>query len=448
LLGIHIAVNVLVVVLLGPLAGLMLRLAIALSGDAALSDQDILFFALSPSGFAAFITLASVFSIIVFLEYAALISAAWLQRAGSIPTATRVLHILAGKARQLFLLALQILLRVIAWLLPYAVALGAVYLALISEFDINFYLAEKPPEWSLAVALAGLVLIAAGAHMLWLTSGWIFALPLLLNGEPPRAALTGSRQAVRGQRVRILGWIIAWLALITLAAALGSALVAVVGRLLTPESFDGIRVLLFALAGTSLLSFLVSFAVTFVGAASLSLLIVSLYAERAPAGIAPVPAVRATDLPGIRWSVPVILTGLAVAFVVSVFTVDRTLNGLRFENVVEIVAHRGASAAAPENTLAAVEAAIASGAEWVEIDVQETGDGKVAVIHDGDLKRVGGVPLTVAGSSLAELQRVDVGSWFGPGFSDQRVPSLEEVLRTCKGRIGVNIELKYYGGEE
>ena len=97
--------------------------------------------------------------------------------------------------------------------------------------------------------------------------------------------------------------------------------------------------------------------------------------------------------------------------------------------------------------MAAIQGAIDSGADWVEIDVQETADGRIAVIHDSDLSRVGGSALTVAGSTLEQLQQVDIGSWFAPRFSDQRVPTLQEVLALCKGRIGVNIELKYYGKE-
>ena len=102
---------------------------------------------------------------------------------------------------------------------------------------------------------------------------------------------------------------------------------------------------------------------------------------------------------------------------------------------------------APENTIAAIQAAIDAGADWVEIDVQETADGEIVVIHDSDLKKVAGKSMKIADSSIAELQSVDIGSWFGPEFSDQRIPSLQQVLELCKGRVGVNIELKYYGSE-
>jgi glycerophosphoryl diester phosphodiesterase len=124
------------------------------------------------------------------------------------------------------------------------------------------------------------------------------------------------------------------------------------------------------------------------------------------------------------------------------------MNRLDIEDNTMVIAHRGASADAPENTLAAMELAITEGADWVELDVQETRDGEVVVIHDSDLKKIGGSGLKVFESSLAELQSVDIGSWKDPSFSGQRIPTLQQVLELCKDRIKILIELKYYGQEE
>jgi len=113
-----------------------------------------------------------------------------------------------------------------------------------------------------------------------------------------------------------------------------------------------------------------------------------------------------------------------------------------------VVAHCCTSANAPENTLAAMELAISNGADWVEIDVQETLDGEVVVIHDSDLMKIGGSGRKVFESTLAELQSVDIGTWKDPSFSDQRIPTLQQLLELCKDRVNVVIELKYYGREE
>jgi glycerophosphoryl diester phosphodiesterase len=104
-----------------------------------------------------------------------------------------------------------------------------------------------------------------------------------------------------------------------------------------------------------------------------------------------------------------------------------------------IIGHRGASRFAPENTLAAFRLALAVGADGVEFDVRLTHDGVPVIIHDDNLKRTGATPSRVADLTLAELQKIDVGSWFRTeGFAAERVPTLEqlfEVFRTTSSLL-------------
>jgi glycerophosphoryl diester phosphodiesterase len=94
-----------------------------------------------------------------------------------------------------------------------------------------------------------------------------------------------------------------------------------------------------------------------------------------------------------------------------------------------IIGHRGASAKAPENTMAAFRMAIDAGADGIEFDVRLTRDGVPVVIHDHNLKRTGGVNHRVVDLSLADLKQIDVGSWFdASSFSKERVPTLEELF--------------------
>jgi glycerophosphoryl diester phosphodiesterase len=101
-----------------------------------------------------------------------------------------------------------------------------------------------------------------------------------------------------------------------------------------------------------------------------------------------------------------------------------------------VIAHRGASAYAPENTLAAVDKADDLGIRWVENDVQRTKDGELVVIHDTTLKRTTDVeevfpdrsPWKVSDFTLKEVRRLDAGSWFSPSYAGARVPTLEEYL--------------------
>src|SRR5215467_1491294 len=97
-------------------------------------------------------------------------------------------------------------------------------------------------------------------------------------------------------------------------------------------------------------------------------------------------------------------------------------------NTPLIIGHRGASAVAPENTMAAFREATAVGADGIEFDVRLTGDGVPVVIHDSTLRRTGGLQHRVADLTSAEIAKVDVGSWFAESFTDETVPSLAELF--------------------
>ena len=111
----------------------------------------------------------------------------------------------------------------------------------------------------------------------------------------------------------------------------------------------------------------------------------------------------------------------------------------------EITAHRGSSKMAPENTMAALEAAMEEMADYSEIDVQTTADGIVVLCHDLNLKRVAGVDRALGSMTYSQLEQLDVGSHFSPEFKGERIPTLREVLEACKGRMKLNIELKNIG---
>lgn len=107
-----------------------------------------------------------------------------------------------------------------------------------------------------------------------------------------------------------------------------------------------------------------------------------------------------------------------------------------------IIAHRGHSAAFPENTLAAFDAAIHAGAAMLEFDVTLSLDRKPVVIHDDTVDRVTDGEGPVAGHTLAGLKRLDAGFWFSPRFQGERIPSLGEVLERVGRRACLNIEIK------
>ena len=109
-----------------------------------------------------------------------------------------------------------------------------------------------------------------------------------------------------------------------------------------------------------------------------------------------------------------------------------------------MIAHRGASGTAPENTLAAFGRAEALGAHMIELDVQLSADGEVIVLHDDAVDRTTDGRGSARSHTLAELRRLDAGSWFSPAHAGERVPTLADVLQCVD--IPVNVELKAGGG--
>lgn len=107
-----------------------------------------------------------------------------------------------------------------------------------------------------------------------------------------------------------------------------------------------------------------------------------------------------------------------------------------------ITSHRGNSSVAPENTISAIQAAKKERADAAEIDVQLTKDGHVVVIHDFTLSRLAGDPRNVIDLSLAEIQELEVGSWFSKEFSGEKIPTLNQVIEESGNEIKLNIELK------
>jgi glycerophosphoryl diester phosphodiesterase len=107
-----------------------------------------------------------------------------------------------------------------------------------------------------------------------------------------------------------------------------------------------------------------------------------------------------------------------------------------------VMAHRGASAVAPENTLVAYEKAMEMGADYAELDVRQTKDGAIVLMHDKTVHRTTGMKGFVWDFTLEELKQLEAGSWFGEKYKGEPIPTLEEVIRLVQGRMKLNIEVK------
>lgn len=152
-----------------------------------------------------------------------------------------------------------------------------------------------------------------------------------------------------------------------------------------------------------------------------------------------------------------ILAAQGILFVVGLFgyvylvyqnSVEKTDIQIEYLRTMEVTAHRGASLFYPENTMAAFTAAVEQGADWIELDVQQSKDGKIFVMHDRNFKRTTGVDKYSWELTYDEIRRLDAGALFGNSHKGERIPLLEDVIAFAKENgVRLNIELKPAGFE-
>lgn len=451
-LGIHLVLSVFSVMVLTPLLTMILGWLVLASGQTALTDEDILFFALSPTGLPIVLLAAALYTTVAVFEQAAMITSSRRIASGQTVSLPNLGRFLLIKFWPLFRLALQLIGRTALIAAPFLAVSALVFNLFLTEYDINYYLSARPAVFWWAGGVILVCLLTMAGVLLRTFSGWVLALPLLLlNNESPARVLNTSRKASVSMRFPI--------ALILLTLFLLNAGMLGLLSLLTDFAVDGaaafagdsLRILAYLFGSLAIIWLISTVAIAFFGNSVLALVIITMFARLVkPVDDGNLEQKQAQMQSDQAWKISATrLAGLALIIsLASGFAVYLTINRLNFEENTMIIAHRGASAEAPENTLAALELAIKQGADRVEIDVQETRQGEVVVIHDSDLKKIGGSSLKVFEAPLSELQSVDIGSWMNPSFSDQRVPTLQQVLALCKDRINIVIELKYYGQEK
>jgi glycerophosphoryl diester phosphodiesterase len=149
----------------------------------------------------------------------------------------------------------------------------------------------------------------------------------------------------------------------------------------------------------------------------------------------------------ILYSSPLIALFLAVAifepWIDRNWIVSGDIDASLKEKYVEVIGHKGASALAPENTLASFKKAIELGVDMIELDVRNTKDEQIVVIHDETLDRTTNGTGFIHDYTLEEIKSLDAGSWFDPKFRDEKVPTIKEVLDLVAGRCKVLIEIKH-----
>jgi glycerophosphoryl diester phosphodiesterase len=438
----------LAVVVLVPAVGLLLDIFLERTATGVVTDEAIAAFLLHPYGLLALGTVGSVSLAILFVDAGMLMLIG--HGAGDGRRVTWLEAVLQAwrRAPRVASLARHALVRLLLNAAPFLAAMGCLYLLLARTHDINYYLATRPPEFLAALVAAGLLLAGLTLRVIHLLAGWLYGLPLVLfKGLGGRQALAESRALTAGSRGRLTAWIVGWVAGSSLLATGVSAAITASANVLVPRGGGRIALALAILASLIVLSLLANLAVSVLATILFPLLIVRAYRQAAgddPGARAssdgPGPAPSRSRIPG-----KPILAGMAVALMASSGAAWLALDDHDWDEPVQIIAHRGGAAVAPENTLAAFRQGIADGADWLELDVQENADGTVIIQHDKDFMRAARSPLRTWNATDAGLADLDIGSSFDPRFSGERTPTLRQVLELARGRAGVFIELKYYG---
>jgi len=449
IIAVHLAYVALGVILFTPLVGIAGKLLLRFSGQTVVADQDIIYFLLTPSGMVALILFSGLLITILAFEQASMMLVCGYAMRGLHIGVMQSLHFTARRALRIFSFTNQLVVRLLAITLPFLATGGAVGWMLVTDYDINYYLAEKPPEFLFAVALIGLLLLVMLVLLVRRLLAWSLALPLILfAGVSPSRSFSESKNLTEGHQRLFLLTLGIWASAAFLLGAIVLGSVQFLGAKLAPLFLNSINWLVVILGALVALWSLGNLLVTTFASGSFASLLMTLYERYGPGlelnGLAQKLQSRQWRLTAPRLALVLIISAAGAVFVGSWLLNDiQTKN----DNVV-IIAHRGAAGKAPENTLASVQEAIRDGADWIEIDVQESSDGEVVVIHDSDFMKLAGVNLKVWDATLKQLKEIDIGSWFAPDFSAERIPTLLEVLEKTRGQARVMIELKYYGHDQ
>jgi glycerophosphoryl diester phosphodiesterase len=435
-----------------PLAGMAGHL---LSGRPVVDSTDLVGFVLSPRGFAATFLGAMLLVTIRLVEQTGLSAIALGAIGGHRVTSPAALQIVARLLPRLLAISAWILLAGLVLAAPLLVVAAIFARQLLTRHDINYYLARHPPEFLTAAAVLAAVALPTAAAAVWLVVRWRLVVPVVLC-EPVSSlgALRSSARLARGNWRRTA---IAWLVTELLILALGT-FAALLGRLcsagaavLTAEDAPS-PVALFA--GLVVLRTLLTAFVTLPGPCASAGVFAALYRDLRHAGepdwqrvfresaVGPAPSRTVAIGRGLLAVLPLIMACLALVSTVAGMSV------LYEDRSVAVTAHRGGTRHSIENTVAAIREAIDSGAQFAEIDVQMSRDAVLVVTHDSDFSRQARDSRKVWELTYDEIRAIPLTNSRASEIAPDHAPTLDEVLDVARGKIRLNIELKYYGDHQ
>ena len=436
---IYLVVRLLLVALIAPGVAITVNLAVSLSNQTALTDQAIAAFILSPAGFIAAVVVLSLFLLAEVFVFSVMAGSLRMAEPDPWRAGSSSIRLILSRLPSLFGFAVRFVVRVLLLVLPFAIVSAVIAWWTLTEYDINYYLTFHPPSFWVAVVLIGAVALAMAWVLIRRLSAWALSLHLVLfEGVHPGHAFGISASRMEGKRGRLKIELAIWLAVRLVIAAVIAWVAGLLFALVPLQGAANLRLALIyslAVAGIWSLAGLV-LAATALGA--LAVLLDGFFDIQTSEPTPPKPR-------NLRRTMVTAVGAAIVAVLVGIWFGQHLLERVQAPDRAEVIGHRGAAALKPENTMASVLKAIEDGADWVEIDVQETADDVVIVAHDSDFMKLAGVNLKVWDATMEDIDQIDIGSWFGPEYADERTPTLRDVLEAAKGKAKVIIELKYYG---
>lgn len=450
LILLHVFFSIATVAVLSPLSVWLVARLAASFGQVSATNEEIVSFFFSAGGVAVRVLSGALVIALLSAQQAGPMIMGWRRFFGRKTTSTQALLYTLKRSPSLVALGILQVGICVLLLMPVAGILWGIYSLLLSGYDINYLIGAKPFVFYVAVVVGVALLGGLLVAYVVLLIRWVFAVPIcLFERKLVYRALRESHQLVKGRALRTAGTLVIWDVLI---GALTVGVVSLSYRFsarVVEKLGERLALVIFVVA-LLVVVFLVLLELLFFLGFTVHALIVLHFYHDARTEHGALPEEDAANIAVSDWRPPLWrryrrLTPWAVAiglFLITGMIGHSILQDLNLRDRVLVVAHRGGSRRAPENTLAAIWKAIEVHADLSEIDVQETSDGKVVLLHDNDLRRVAGVDKRIWEVSYDEIKGLDVGSWFSPDYKGERIPTLAEVLDVAKGRIRLNIEIK------
>ncbi len=449
----QIAFFIMSVIILSPVSSLIFAFLIDSTTTTSITNEYIISYFFSLKGGLTLSIWCIITFFLIFTEQSGIIlicsKAGFREKTGVVKTITfaiRKLHII-------LLLGANLFLRTAVFTFPFLAICGTTYFTLLTDYDINYYYVHRPPSFWVSILIVGLSLIGYLFLMLKYMTRWIFILHLaLLENEPVNRVFSMSDELVRGVGTRILKVLILRVVCIWAFITVTTAGYAFINSLILHIIGSSAKIAIPIMSFLYIFDFIISTLLILLISPVFSIVLTQLYYRRLhTTGLTVKENISSENtLPNEDSSsfilfqrfTPRVVTAMVLISVVTLGIFLAT--NIHKPDRVEVTAHRGSSSRAPENTLSAIRQAIADQADYAEIDVQETLDGVIVVLHDSDLMRVTGKKLNIWETTIKEVRKLDAGSWFSPEFTEERIPTLEEAIAVARGRIKLNIELKFY----